>query len=179
MDPLTYIKTKLKSTLEKSTFVSPDLDGVVEELLPSILLVISTDHTDTLASIQNEVATLSDEALTEHVQMKRILNDSVEKVASLYDQNYTEISLDSTAKTIISNDLGTLLKQDPSFWERAREKTYQEVMNDARPGSNDERVYLWLGEIKRNTGIAPETNETVGEYSVRAIANFLRSQAGV
>lgn len=179
MDPLTFIKTKLKSILEKSTVVSPELDAVVEELLPSVLLTITTDHTDTLESIQNEVATLTDEALTEHVQMKRIISDSVEKVARLYDENYTEISLASAAETIISNDLGTLLKHDPSFWERAQEKTYQEILNDAGPGSNDERVYLWLGEIRKNTGITPETNESVGEYSTRAITHFLRSQVGV
>ena len=179
MDPLTFIKTKLKSILEKNTVISPELDVVVEELVPSVLLAIATDHADTLESIQNEVATLTDESLTEHVKMKRILNVSIEKVARLYDENYTEISLDSTAETIISSDLGTLLKQDPSFWERAQEKTYQEIMNDARPGSNDERVYLWLGEIKKNTGIAPETNESVGEYSTRAITHFLRSQTRV
>jgi hypothetical protein len=111
--------------------------------------------------------------------MKRILDDSIEKVAKLYDQSFTETSLKSTAATIIANDLNTLLKQDRGFWERAQEKTYQELMNDARPGSNDERVYLWLGEIKKNTGIAPETNETVGAYSSRAITQFLKSQAGI
>lgn len=179
MDPLLYIKTKLKASLEKSKIVSPDLAVVVEELVPSVLLTLSNDHTDTLTGIKNEVSTLSDQELLDHPKMKRILDDSVEKVARLYDENYTDISLASTAKTIITSDLQTLLKQDQNFWDKAEKKTYQEIMNDARPGSNDERVYLWLGEIKKNTGIAPEANESAGDYSTRAIAQFLRSQANV
>lgn len=178
MDPLTYIKKRLKNILEK-TSSSPELDIVAEELVPSVLAVLSTDHESALQEAKHEVDTRTDEELIDNPKIKNLIEDSVEKVARLYSENYTNISMNTTAKTIISNDLATLLKQDSSFWDRAQKKTYQEVMNDARPGSNDERVYLWLGEIKKNTGIAPETNESVGEYSTRAIAQFLRSQAKV
>jgi len=179
MDPLTYIKTRLKSTLEKSKVPSPDLDTVADELLPSVLATLATDHEDTLQLIKDEIVDLSDTELTEHIQMQRILNDSVEKVAHIYNENYTDASLTTSAQTVVAHDIETLLKQNPTFWERAQKKTYQEIMNDAHPGSNDERVYLWLGEIKKNTGISPETNEMVGEYSTRAITHFLRSQAGI
>lgn len=179
MDPLTYIKSRLKSILERSKVPSPELDAVADELVPSVLLILATDHEDTLQSIKDEVSSLDDNKLTEHPQMKRILDDSIEKIARTYDATYTDISLTNNAKTIVTNDIQTLLKQDPAFWERVQKKTYQEVMNDARPGSNDERVFLWLEEIKKATGVSPEINEAIGVYSTRAIAYFLRSQAGL
>lgn len=179
MDPLTYITTKLKSILEKSKVVSPELDAVVEELVPSVLQTLSTDHLVTLDAIKDEIASLSDEKLTEHPQMRHILDDSITKVAQMYDKNYTTLYLEKDARIIIAKDIETLLKQNPAYWKQAQEKTYQEVMNDIHPGSNDERVFLWLEEIKKTTGITPEVNEAIGTYSTRAIAHFLRSQAGL
>lgn len=179
MDPLTYIKNQLKSILERSKVASPELDAVADELVASVLLILATDHEDTLQTMKDGVSLLEDSKIIEHPQIKHILDDSIEKVAHTYDNTYTDISLTSNAKTIITNDIQALLKQEPTFWERVQKKTYQEVMNDAHPGSNDERVFLWLEEIKKITGITPEVNEAIGTYSTRAIAHFLRSQAGL
>jgi hypothetical protein len=176
MDPLTYIQNKIKLTLEKNKVTSVELDAIAQNLVPSVLQILVHDHKDTLQTTQTSIATLSDAEAFEHPQIKRILDASIEKVCALYKNEYADISNKTTTDNIIKNDLASLLKTSPTAWNTLSEKTYQQLMNDAIPGSNDERVFLWVGEIKKGTGITPDINETVGNYSKRAIASFLKSQ---
>lgn len=179
MDPLTYIQNKIKLTLEKSKVGSTELDAIAQNLVPSVLQVLVHDHKDTLRTTQTSIATLSDAEAFEHPHIKRILDTSIEKVCGIYKNEYANISNKVTTDNIIRNDLAALLKTSPTAWNTLKEKTYQELMNDVTPGSNDERVFLWVGEIKKGTGITPDINETVGNYSKRAIASFLKSQTEI
>lgn len=176
MDSVTYIQNKIKLALEKHGVVSTELDTIAQNLVPSVLQVLVHDHTDTLHTAQATITTLSDAETFELPQIKRILDASIEKVCAVYKDEYVDISNTTNTNNIIVNDLNTLLKTSPTAWNTLKEKTYQELMNDATPGSNDERIFLWVGEIKKGTGITPDINETVGNYSKRAIASFLKSQ---
>mgnify|MGYP003393472733 CR=1 FL=1 len=176
MDPLTYIQNKIKLGLEKSNVASADLNAIAQELVPSVLQVLVHDHADTLSTTQVTIATLPDAEAFEHPQIKRILDASIEKVCTIYKNEYVDTTNTTNASNIIVNDLNALLKTSPTAWNTLKEKTYQELMNDATPGSNDERVFLWVGEIKKGTGITPSINETIGNYSKRAITSFLKSQ---
>ncbi len=179
MDPLAYIQNKIRLALEKRKVVSIELDAIAQNLVPSVLQVLVHDHTDTLQTAQTAITTLSNTEVFEHPQIKRILDASIEKVCDMYKNEYTDVSNKITTDNIIKNDLATLLKTSPTSWSTLKEKTYQELMNNAVPGSNDERVFLWIGEIKKGTGITPNINETVGNYSKRAIASFLKSQSEI
>lgn len=179
MDPLVYIQNKIKLALEKSKVVSTELDLIAKNLVPSVLQVLVHDHTDTLHTTQTAISTLPDAEAFEHPQVKRILDASIEKVCDMYKNEYIDVSNKITTDNIIKNDLATLLKTSPATWGTLKEKTYQELMNDVVPGSNDERVFLWVGEIKKGTGITPDVNETVDNYSKRAIGSFLKSQSEI
>lgn len=176
MDSLAYIKNKIKTTLEKNNVVGTEIDAIAEELMPSVLQVLVHDHADTLKATQTTIATLPDAEIFEHPKIKLILEASIEKVCDMYKNEYTNISIKGIADTIISNDIATLLKTSPLAWGTLQDKTYQEITTVMTPGSNDERVFLWVGEIKKGTGVAPTINETVGEYSKRAISSFLKSK---
>lgn len=174
MDILTYIQSQIKTRLTNTKFVSPELDTVASELVPAVLTTLFEDHETILSSLKDTLNEKSDAELFENPQIKQIIALSVEKVCALYITEYTNNSLTTKAHEVVSNDIATLLKSAPLAWDTLKQKTHQELMNDVTPGSNEERVYLWLEEIKKNTGIAAEGGETVEEYSTRAITKFLR-----
>ena len=176
MDLFNYIQTQIKERLSKGSHISPELDIVSQELIPSVLALLAENHQTTLETLQNDLVSKSDEEILNLPQIKRVLDLSIEKVCDIYQEEFTQATLESSAKEVIKNDVTTLLKGSLSVWENLKQKTYQEILNDAHAGSNEERVYLWLEEIKKGTGVEPETNETIDAFSRRALIYFLRNQ---
>jgi predicted transcriptional regulator len=176
MDSVAIIVLKIKTALEVKNPKLPDMMAVSETLVPSVFTLLIHNHKDILLEAQNELQNLSDAEIFENPKIKTALDDSIEKVVDIFSENYSAISLLGAAQSVVKKDIETLLKQDPAFWEKIKDKTYQEILNSIHPGSNEERVFLWLEEVKKGTGIAVNTNESVGEYSVRAIMEFLRSK---
>lgn len=176
MDLFSYIQTQIKERLSKGAYVSPELDIVSQELIPSVLAFLTENHRTILETLQGSIVNKSDTEILNLPQIKRILDLSIEEVCNIYQEEFTQTTLESNAKEVIKSDVTTLLKGSLSVWENLKEKTYQEVLNDAHPGSNEERVYLWLEEIKKGAGIEPEVNETVDSFSRRALIHFLRTQ---
>lgn len=176
MDLFNYIQTQLKDRLSKSDRVSPELDTISQELVPGVLTILIENHHSTIQTLQGNIENMPDIDILNLPQVKRILDTSIEKVSDMYQEEFLAKSIESNALDVIKNDVTTLLKGSVSAWENVKEKTYQEILNDAHAGSNEERVYLWLEEIKKGTGIEPKINETVGAFSKRALISFLRSQ---
>lgn len=176
MDLFSYIQTQIKERLSKGIYVSPELDVVSQELIPGVLTLLAENHQTTLETLQDSIVNKSDTEILNLPQIKRILDQSIEEVCNIYQEEFTKTTLESNAKEVIKSDVTTLLKGSLSAWENLKEKTYQEVLNDAHAGSNEERIYLWLEEIKKGTGIEPEINETVDSFSRRALVHFLRTQ---
>lgn len=176
MDLFNYIQIQIKERLSRGSYVSPELDVVSQELIPSVLTLLAENHQTTLETLESSIVNKSDTEILNLPQIKRILDLSIEEVCNTYQEEFTKITLESNAREVIKSDVTTLLKDSLPVWENLKEKTCQEVLNDAHAGSNEERVYLWLEEIKKGTGIEPETNETVDSFSRRALVHFLRTQ---
>ena len=176
MDLFSYIQTQIKERLSKGSYVSPELDIVSQELIPSVLTLLAENHQTTLETLQSDIVSKTDVEILNLPQIKRILDLSIEKVCDMYQEEFTQTTLENNAQEVIKNDVTTLLKGSLSIWENIKEKTYQEILNDAHAGSNEERVYLWLEEIKKGTGVEPETNESIDAFSRRALVYFLRNQ---
>lgn len=176
MDSLTHIVLHIKKYLDAHAPDIQEKDAVALELVPLVLATLQEDHTATLEHVRSELVESTDEALLAHPQMQNVLEESIKKVCDVFIGEHQNITLTQTAEDIVSKDTETLLRTQKDVWNRLKKKTYQELLNDGAPGNNDERVYLWLEEIKKATGVKPEPKETVGEYSVRAIVSFLRSK---
>ena len=176
MDLFSYIQTQIKEHLSKGSYISPELDIVSQELIPSVLTLLTENHQTTLETLQSDIVSKTDTEILNLPQIKRVLDLSIEKVCDMYQEEFTRTTLENNAQEVIKNDVTTLLKGSLSVWENIKEKTYQEILNDAHAGSNEERVYLWLEEIKKETGVEPETNESIDAFSRRALVYFLRNQ---
>ncbi len=174
MDSIAIITLKIKTALLTKNSELPEIEAVADALIPSVFTFLIHDHKDIIHESQKELVNLSDAEVFENPKIKSALDDSIGKVVGIFSENYSNISLLGAANSVIQKDMATLLRQDPAFWQKVKGKTYQEILNSIHPGSNDERVFLWLEEVKKNTGISPNTNEPVGDYSVRAITEFLR-----
>lgn len=176
MDSTAIIASKIKKVLESKIPDLPEMNEVVDALVPSVLTVFVSDHADLIRASQDELQQLSDAEIFVNSKIQPAIDNSVTKVITLFYDTYSQTNLSDAANSVVERDIGTLLGNNVALWQKIKDKTYQEVLNLVRKGSNEEKIFLWLEEIRKNTGVSPNTNESVGDYSVRAIMEFLRSK---
>lgn len=176
MDSAEIITLKVRDVLASKIPDLPDMSEVAEALVPSILTFFVSDHTDLIRASQEELQNLSDSEIFTNPKIKSALDDSIQKVVDIFYDNYSNTTLKGAADSVVEKDIGVLLGKNLSLWQKIKHKTYQEVLNLVKKNSDEERIFLWLEEIRKNTGIGANTNEPVGDYSVRAIMEFLRSK---
>jgi rRNA maturation endonuclease Nob1 len=176
MDSTAIIASKIKKVLESKIPDLPEIDEVVDALVPSALTIFVSDHADLIRASQDELQQLSDAEIFANSKIQSALDDSIEKVITFFYDTYSQTNLSDAANSVVEKDIGTLLGNNVALWQKIKDKTYQEVLNLVKKNSNEEKIFFWLEEIRKNTGVSPNTNESVGNYSVRAIIEFLRTK---
>ena len=177
MDISLFITQAIKKELGQSTSIIPEIDIVCDELLPSVLTFFMSDHEELLSSKADLFTEESDASIFDDTLVAGALQESVSKVCTIFTKSYTENVLTSKVTTVIENDVHTLLKgiseNEDATWENLKEKTHDELLAMSRAGSKEERIFLWLKEIQKSTGVSPASEESAAKYSARAIGLFL------
>lgn len=169
----TQLNQELTKILPEETEVS--VVALTDYLLPYVFEHALFTHKESAQSIITENENISfDDALV-HPLMQKALTDSLEYVLALYKTSFIQFSSEDKADEVIARDAETLLRSHVNVsWGTLRTKTLQELQNDVHPGNAEEKVYLWVQEIQKQTGIYSETSEKIGDYVKRAIATFLQ-----
>lgn len=178
MDISLFIIQAIKKEIVKQLSTIPEIDIVCDELLPSTLTFFISDHEELLRSKTSLFTEENSESIFDDVLLAGALRISIEKVCTLFTNSYRENILTTKVSTVIESDVSTLLaniSDDASAtWEKMKEKTHDELLAVSRPGSKEERIFLWLKEIQKSTGVSPAVHESASEYSSRAIGLFLK-----
>ncbi len=177
MDISLFITQAIKKDLAQNKSTIPEIDIVCDELLPSVLTFFMSDHEELLRSKVSLFTEESGASIFDDTLLAGALQESVTKVCGMFTNSYTENILTSKVSTVIENDVHTLLKgisdNTDTTWENLKEKTHDELLALSRAGTKEERIFLWLKEIQKSTGVSPGVHESAAEYSARAIGLFL------
>ena len=169
------IRTKLTQELTKILPNEPEVPALADYLLPYVFEHALFTHKESTQSIVGENENISLEDAFEHPLMQKALNESLDFVLSTYRTSYKQFSSEEKAHEVITRDVQTLLKSHAQVsWNALQAKTTQELQNDVHPGNAEEKIFLWIQEVQKQTGVYPETGEKIGSYVHRAIATFIQ-----
>lgn len=181
MDISLFIIQAIKKELAQYTPAILEIDIVCDELLPSVLTFFMSDHEELLRNKSGLFTDNTEATLFYDPLLAEALRTSVQKTCAIFTTSYSENIVASKVNTVIENDVSTLLANisdnASATWEKLKEKTHDELLALSHAGSKEERIFLWLKEIQKSTGVSPDVHESAAEYSARAIGSFLKRDA--